>query len=182
MEEFYRENLFWREVASCYCDDLSLTLSSTADHFRSREIGFFYRVNCAKRTSAHCGPTSCFALLPSTPRATWMTMWSGFPLNLHYLFSNCLLFRHQQENWTKDFWLCNSRCLSSTCDSADLSKTSRHFSNHFFLISCTLFNFVVLPKSHFDPYDVIHEVWIGFWWVIFICLDRGKLSTCVIQK
>ena len=52
MEEFCRENLFWREVASCYCDDLSLTLSSAADHFRSREIGFFYRVNCAKRTSA----------------------------------------------------------------------------------------------------------------------------------
>ena len=47
---FPRKIFFGGKWRACFCatDDLSLTPS--ADHFRSREIGFFYRVNCAKRT------------------------------------------------------------------------------------------------------------------------------------
>ena len=127
-----RKIFFGGKWRACFCatDDLSLTPS--ADHFRSREIGFFYRVNCAKRTIGwYAVANKLFGTTSS--RATWMTMWSGFPLNLHYLFSNCLLCRHQQENWTKDFLDCwclgrkVARVIALICQKTFFQSFFSHF-------------------------------------------------------
>ena len=135
-------NLFWREVASCYCDDLSLTLSSALTI--SAPVKLDFSTVLIVRKGLYCRPTSCFAFLvllewPCDRDFLW----------IYIIFSLIVCFSDINRKIGQRIF---ARCLSSTCDSADLSKTSRHFSNHFFLISCTLFNFVVLPKSHFDLY------------------------------